>query len=496
VTANATGGNVSVLLGAGDGTFNPNAKNSNVSGAAPNGGPLKVRVANVNSDSFPDLIGLLSGGSASDGEVLLGNGDGTFHVGTLLSANAPGTQQTSVAAGDLNADGLTDMVLASTGTVSGLLNITNQDHTPPTATVAGTSSSGVGSSTIQFVVNYSDNTQVDATTLNSSNVTVTDPNGNAQPVTLVSNNLANGATVSATYSVPAPSGTLSPSDNGQYTVTATSNIANAAKDANGNPLAGGQIGTFTVAVSTDGPNLVAGAVKVRFPATGVVSGITRTAGASVPVVNSGNALAAGRIVINLYASTSASNITGATQVSTITRNVRLRPGGRTAYAFRAFKWPAGLSGSYFLVADVNATSTITETTPADNLGASATAASVAAPFVNLTNLWNGRIPASFKVGRRTALAVLVMNNGNVTARGAGTATVFASTDGTLAGATTLATAPIHVAVGAGHKQTVPVRFAVPSTLASGTYQLIVTINFPGDTNGADDTAVSGGTVTV
>ena len=495
VTANSQSGNVSVLLGNGDGTFNTTAVNTALTGIPAGGGPGKVRVANLNADANPDLLGLLSAGSSGDGEVLLGNGDGTFHVGNVITVG--GGTRTSMAAGDLAGNGLTGLVLANPSTVTALVNVTNQDHTPPTATVSATSSSGAGSSTIQFVVNYSDNTQVDASTLNGANVTVTDPNGNAQPVTLASTNLGNAASVSATYSIPAPSGSLGVSDNGAYTVAATSNTSNAVKDANGNPVAGGTLGTFTVAVSTNGPNLVAGAVKVRFPATGVVAGVTRTAGASVQVLNSGNASAIGSMVINLYASTDQTSITGATMVSSITRNVRLRPGARTTYAFPAFTWPASLSGSFFLVADVNATGTIAETTPADNISASAVAASVALPFVDLQNLWNQRFPATLKAGRRLALSVLVQNLGNVTAKGLGTATVLASPTGVVSDATTLAdSAPVHILVGAGRRQAVPVGMTIPSTLASGTYHLLVTITFPGDTDSANDTVVSTGTFTI
>jgi hypothetical protein len=494
VTANATGASVTVLLGDGNGGF-AGSKTTALSGVAAGGGPLKVRVANLNADNNPDLLGLLPNGSNGDAEVLLGNGDGTFHVGSIIPSTGDGQTKTSIAAGDLAGSGLTGLVLADKSQVIGLVNVTNQDHTPPTATVSSATTSGAGSDTIQFVVNYSDNTQIDATTINSNNITVTDPSGAARPVTLVSSNLGNGALVSATYSIPATGGALGPGDNGAYTVTATSDAASAVKDANGNPVAGGQLGTFTVAVSTNGPNLVAGAVKVRF-AKSIVSGITRTAGASVPVVNSGNALAAGKIVINLFANTDPSTINGGTQISSITRNVRLRPGARTAFAFPAFKWPAGLSGNYFLVAQVNATNTVAETTPADNIGASATAASVAAPFVTLLNLWNGRIPASFKLGRRVVLSVLEQNTGNVTAKGAGTATVQASPDGQTSDATTLATVPVHILAAAGHKQAVPVAFTVPSSLPSGTYKLIVTISFPGDTNTGDDLAVSSATVTV
>ena len=280
-------------------------------------------------------------------------------------------------------------------------------------------------------------------------------------------------------------------------MSATSTTANAAKDANGNPVAAGTIGTFTVAVSLNGPNLVAGAVKVKFPATGVVSGVTRIAGASVQVVNAGNALASGKIVINLYANTDQTTVSGGALVSTITRNVRLRPGARITSAFPAFTWPAGQSGNYFLVADVNATSSLAETTQADNVSASATAASVAAPFIDISNLWNGKYPSTFKANHRVALSVLIQNLGNVIARApSATATILASVTGSLSDAVSLATVPLHILVAAKGKQVLPVGFTVPSTLASGQYHLIVTLNVTGDSNAANDTVIANNVFTI
>src|SRR6185312_16939377 len=110
VTANSTGGNVSVLLGNGDGTFKTTAVNTTVQGL-PGGasGPLKVRVSNVTNHGNRDLLALLPPGSTGDAEVLLGNGDGTFHVVNVLTTG--GSTRSGIAGGDLNGDGLTDVVV-------------------------------------------------------------------------------------------------------------------------------------------------------------------------------------------------------------------------------------------------------------------------------------------------------------------------------------------------------------------------------------------------
>jgi hypothetical protein len=87
---------ISVLLGNGDGTFQPQMI------FAAGLGPTGIAVADFNGDGFPDLA------TASVGNaVLLGNGDGTFQPPTFPTTEGA----TSVAAGDFNHDGKTDLAL-------------------------------------------------------------------------------------------------------------------------------------------------------------------------------------------------------------------------------------------------------------------------------------------------------------------------------------------------------------------------------------------------
>ena len=491
VTANSTGGSVSVLLGNGDGTFNPTAVTTALAGVPAGGGPLKVRVANLTNSGNPDLIALLSPGSSGNAEVLLGQGNGTFHVGNVISvAGSP----TALAAGDLNGDGLTDMALAGPSQVSAFLNITNQDTTAPTAAVdVAQPGQTLGSPTITFTVTYTDAHQIDTTSLNSGNVTVTGPAGQNEPVTLVSMNLVNGPSVTVTYSIPAGSNSLSPADNGTYHVTATSNASQAVKNANDVPVAGGAIGAFSVSLLSNGPNLVA-ALTTKMPAS-VVAGTHSTGSARLTITNAGTQLAKGTIAINVYASLTASIPGGAPLLLTITRKVNLKPGKHVTFGLPRFIWPANLNGAYFLVANVNATQAIAETNFADNVAASAAPVTVAPPFVDIQNLWNGTLPRVFTAGKHVSIPVLLDNKGNVAARGVATITVQASTTGTTAGATTLGTASPHVNIGAGKKQTARAVFTMPA-LAAGTYHLIVTVSFPGDTDAGDKTVVSTATFTV
>jgi hypothetical protein len=117
VVANAGstfGTTVSVLMGNGDGTFQ--APVSYPAGEE----PFSVAVGDFNMDGKPDLIVADVGASSANAvSLLLGNGDGTFQ------AAAPyilGTGAVSVAAADLNSDGLLDVAVVSGSNVSILLN--------------------------------------------------------------------------------------------------------------------------------------------------------------------------------------------------------------------------------------------------------------------------------------------------------------------------------------------------------------------------------------
>jgi len=96
------GNDVSVLLGNGDGTFQPRV---NYAVGSP---PYSVAIQDVNADDRPDLA--TANFSSNTVSLLLGNGDGTFAPAVSYST---GIEPRSIAIGDFNGDGRPDLATAN-----------------------------------------------------------------------------------------------------------------------------------------------------------------------------------------------------------------------------------------------------------------------------------------------------------------------------------------------------------------------------------------------
>ncbi|MBI3823925.1 MAG: right-handed parallel beta-helix repeat-containing protein [Planctomycetes bacterium] len=119
------------------------------------------------------------------------------------------------------------------------------DVTTPTAALASaptvTAANAAGNNPYLFTVTFSDNTAIDVSTLDNSDVMVSGPNSFNQAATFVSvSPSGNGTPRIATYRVTKA---WLPGDNGTYTVALQSNQV---KDTAGNAAAGGALGTFLV----------------------------------------------------------------------------------------------------------------------------------------------------------------------------------------------------------------------------------------------------------
>ena len=124
---NGATGTVSVLLGKGDGTFQPALNSTAGNWSYTNSG----FVGDFNGDGKPDVV------IASDNGlyVLLGNGDGTFRAALLQS---PLGNYASLGSADFNGDGIPDLVAVNNGII--VLFLGNGDGTfqpPVTVAVSG-----------------------------------------------------------------------------------------------------------------------------------------------------------------------------------------------------------------------------------------------------------------------------------------------------------------------------------------------------------------------
>lgn len=109
VSVNSASGRFDVLIGNGDGTFQARASYFANTGSASVHSGL---VLDANGDGYMDLISAST--ASSQVFVNFGNGNGSFRAPVSYSAPSGGGTSYLVAAGDLNTDGIEDIVVANT----------------------------------------------------------------------------------------------------------------------------------------------------------------------------------------------------------------------------------------------------------------------------------------------------------------------------------------------------------------------------------------------
>jgi hypothetical protein len=150
-------------------------------------------------------------------------------------------------------------------------------------------------------------------------------------------------------------------------------------------------------------------------------------------------------------------------------------------------YPADLAGSFFLIAQSNATAT--GTTPVAN--ATATQVAVTPPTVDLQTTFS-KSPIRVTPGRATSTSIVIRNLGNVPAIGTVNVNLDSSFDEIDTPLTSLLGKSIRLKPGKAVK--IKLKFIAPVDLAVGTVSLIATTNSsttPVDSDTGNDTAVAG-----
>jgi endonuclease/exonuclease/phosphatase family metal-dependent hydrolase len=139
---------------------------------------------------------------------------------------------------------------------------------PPTAAASAANVTTSGGTSYSFTVTYTDNTNIDVSTLDDNDIVITGPGSFSQAATFVSATPASNApSVTATYSITPPGGFWDAADNGAYNIVMQ---ANQVSDDAAATVAAGNIGSFTVNIT--GPLTIAAARAMPFGSTVTVTG--------------------------------------------------------------------------------------------------------------------------------------------------------------------------------------------------------------------------------
>jgi uncharacterized delta-60 repeat protein len=164
--------------------------------------------------------------------------------GTSAWANADNGTYTVTLGNDQVKDSSGNSV-ASTAT-SFTVNVPIPDTTPPAVTISAAPVTSATFAPEQIVVVYKDNRAVAASTIASSNITVTGPAGPLAVQSVTQSSSTNAPSITATYSVTPLSGGWSYANNGSYTVAL---VARSVTDAAGNGVRAASA-NFTVNIPT------------------------------------------------------------------------------------------------------------------------------------------------------------------------------------------------------------------------------------------------------
>ena len=223
--------------------------------------------------------------------------------------------------------------------------------------------------------------------------------------------------------------------------------------------------------------------------------------ATVLLANGGTEMLSGFVTVKVFVSSDTVLDGADAQAGVVTRRVRMRPNAPRPLMLRLrLKYPALPDGSYHLLAQADPDNAIGEASESNNVSASAATILNHAPFVELSGAMLPT-PTTLTRGRRSSVAVSVLNGGNVFATGPLTLNLYAAQDpaGTT-GRTLLATLPARpVKIRAGGRKAFRFAFVPPADLPAGAYYYTAEIDAAGgfaEPDEANNVAVAPGSFTI
>jgi subtilase family serine protease len=248
------------------------------------------------------------------------------------------------------------------------------------------------------------------------------------------------------------------------------------------------LGNFSASAASSPITIAAPVIKLSevftrltLPAS-VVSGAKSAAVAVVKITNTGNIPSTG-FTVGIYASTDGTT-NGAVLIASLTRKNSIRPNSATSVSIPLKLIPAGLNGSYQIIAVVtDSNQTITSATSGKSV-------TIAPGFVSLSATLSATAPATVAPGRTVAVTLTLTNAGNLDATGSATLNLGVSSDKAteLPDGTTLIRP---VTIRANGKTVIRLHITVPSTLLAGTFYPFLSF-----TQGANSVTAIGSALTV
>lgn len=443
---------------------------------------IPQQVADFNGDGISDILYTDANGI----EVQYGTTSAAFSTTVQTTAlNIPGTIE-SMAAGALISGGKPDLVI-TTDTPGDSAN----NNAPYDVSVFR----NTGAGTFAAPVNYTPT--IDPTSLALGDF---DGNGSLDAAVADSGGNLNIFTGSGTGSLTAPKALMN--------VTGLVNQITAA-DVNGDGKAdlvySGQSGNLNISNDSvfvqlegvgksggggtggGGSASLSGAVtRTTFP-TSVVAGGTSKGQASVEIINSGSGVETGAATVAVYASSDGSIDGSAVLLGSVTRKLNLKAGGKIALSVPVNSFPAGLDGSYTLLAKVtDSGGNITDSSSGPTLTA-------AAPFIAFSEtILRTTLPAANVSGQSTKASVQlkIVNDGNTASIGNSTIAFYASPDTMAADGTLIRSVTEKIVLKPSASRVVTIPLEDLPVVINGNYDLVAQVTDP---NGGVSSTVGSGT---